>query len=172
MTKNTHKIIIIILLLLIILITSDIILLRAFNPKEIDDVNSELPCSDYYLEKSDILWVIPKYNNVSISESEIFCEYVLSLNKTLGLHGVYHEFEEFTTDRNQEYLQEGITEFEKCFGYKPELFKPPQLKISSSNKELIKNNNLKLKARFNQITHKVYHCDDSGDISNKFIDVV
>jgi len=35
-----------------------------------------------------------------------------------------------------------------------------------------KNNNLKLKGRFNQIIHKVYHCDDSQAIfPNWFIDI-
>jgi len=51
------------------------------------------------------------------------------------------------------------------------MFKPPQLKISEENKELIKENNLKLKTEFNQITHKTYHCNNSGRIGNRIINL-
>jgi len=61
------------------------------------------------------------------------------------LHGVYHTYKEFETDKDQDYLQEGIDEFKTCFGYEPEIFKPPQLKISKANKKLIKENNMTLK---------------------------
>ena len=145
-------------------------LVRLLSPKEIDDVSPEIPCEEEYLEKSDILWIIPKFNNKSISENKTWCNYILSLNKTLGLHGVTHEFEEFNSNRNQTYLEEGIKIFEECFGFKPEMFKLPQLEISNKNKELIKNNNLKLKGEVNQIIHKVYHCGNTEKFSNKFID--
>jgi predicted deacetylase len=145
-------------------------LVRLLSPKEIDDVSPEIPCEEEYLEKSDILWIIPKFNNKSISENKTWCNYILSLNKTLGLHGVTHEFEEFNSNRNQTYLEEGIKIFEDCFGFKPEMFKPPQLKISNKNKELIKNNNLKLKGEINQIIHKVYHCGYTENFKNRFID--
>jgi len=146
-------------------------LVRLISPKEIDDVSPEISCSEKYLKKSSILWVIPKFQGELISEDKEWCKYILSLNKTLGLHGVTHEFEEFNSNRNQSYLDEEIKIFEDCFGFKPEMFKPPQLKISNKNEELIKNNNLKLKGKFNQIIHKVYHCNDTGKFSNKFIDL-
>lgn len=158
-------------LAIILLLILTLFLIRLTSPREIDDVSPEIPCSLKHLEKSDILWVIPKFNNKPISENKEWCNYILSLNKTLGLHGVYHEFEEFNADRSQEYLQEGINIFEQCFGFKPEIFKPPQLKISEESKKLIKENNMKLKSKLNQLTHKVYHCNDDGRFKNWVIDL-
>ena len=161
MNKKTTFIIII---LIIILLIFDLFLIRLISPQEI-------PCQKEYVEKSGILWIIPKFNNKSISENKTWCNYILSLNKTLGLHGVTHEFKEFNTNKNSEYLQEGINIFEECFGFKPEIFKPPQLKISKENKKLIEDNNIKLKGRFNQIIHKVYHCNDTGRLPNWVVDL-
>ena len=70
-------------------------LVRVFSVKEVDDVSPSISCSDYILMKSQILWVIPNFNNKSIAEDIEWCNYILSLNKTLGLHGVYHSFNEF-----------------------------------------------------------------------------
>ena len=160
------------ILLIILSIILIIFFIRLINPREIDDVTPGIPCEDEYLEKSDILLVIPNFNNISIAENKFWCEKILSLNKTLGMHGITHEYNEFKTDRIEDYLEEGIEIFEKCFGFKPQMFKPPQLKISENNKKLIKNNNLELKTNFNQITHKVYHCNDSNVIKNKIIDLI
>ncbi|MBU0760487.1 MAG: hypothetical protein KJ600_00255 [Nanoarchaeota archaeon] len=155
--------------IILFLIPFSLFLLRATSQKQLDDLSPEIPCSENLIEKSDVLWVIPKFNNISIQDKE-WCDYILSLNKTLGLHGVYHTYEEFQTPRSQDYLNEGITAFENCFHFKPEIFKPPQLKISKENKQLIKNSGLKLKTQANQLTHKVYHCSDTGKFSNRFID--
>jgi predicted deacetylase len=160
----------IIISIILILLVSLFFSIRLFSSKEIDDINPEIPCLEKYIEKSDILWVIPKYQNKSIAENKEWCESILKLNKTLGLHGIYHTYEEFKTNRNLGYLQEGINIFEECFGFKPKIFKAPQLEISKQNKKLIKNNNLKLKGKMNQGLHKVYHCNDTGIFSNKFID--
>ena len=161
-----------ILIILIILFTMIFVLflIRYFSETQLDDVNPLIQCDKKLLEKSDVLFVIPIFKNQSIANNPEWCRQILSLNKTLGLHGVYHTYYEFLTDRNSEYLNKGIIAFEKCFGYKPTSFKPPQLKISKTNKKLIKNN-LKLKLIFNQIFHKVYHCNDTGRFSNKFIDL-
>ena len=43
--------------------------------------------------------------------------------------------------------------------------------ISEENKKLISENNIELKGRLNQFFHKVYHCNDTGEFSNKFIDL-
>ena len=146
-----------ILIILAILLIS-LFSIRTLSPKEIDDITPAFFCAEELLEKSDILFVIPIFNNTAISKNPEWCEYILSLNKTLGLHGVYHEYREFETDKNQTYLQKGIDEFKTCFGYEPTLFKPPQLRISQNNRELIKNNNMKLKTIPNKIIHKIYHC--------------
>jgi len=162
---------ILILLIIILLLIFILFLIRLTSLKEIDDVSPEIPCSEEYLEKSDILWVIPKFNNKSILNNKSWCQKILSLNKTLGLHGLTHEFEEFNTNKNKEYFQEAIDIFEQCFGFKPEIFKPPQLKISDENKELIKNNNMEFKGKINQILHKVYHCSDTEGFKNWVIDL-
>ncbi|HLD55504.1 MAG TPA: DUF2334 domain-containing protein [Candidatus Nanoarchaeia archaeon] len=163
------KIIILILFVFILLILS-LLITRIISPKEIDDITPEIPCASGDIEKSDVLWVVPKYNNHSISENKEWCNSILSLNKTLGMHGIYHNFNEFDSDKNQEDIKEGMKIFEECFLYEPTMFKPPQLKINEYNKGLIEEENLKLKLNFNQLIHKVYHCNDTGLFSNRFID--
>ena len=149
-----REIILIIFLALLISLFS----IRLLSPKELDDVTPALVCSEEFLKKGDILFVIPIFNNTPISENPEWCNYILSLNKSLGLHGVYHTYREFETDKSQEYLQRGIDEFKSCFGFEPEIFKPPQLRISKANKELIKENDMALKTISNKIIHKIYHC--------------
>lgn len=148
----------VIILLVIVILLVLLFSIRILSSKEIDDVTPAFFCAEELLEKSDILFVIPKFNNESISENPEWCEYILSLNKILGLHGVYHTYREFETDKDQNYLQEGINEFKECFGFEPEIFKPPQLKISKANGKLIKENNMRLKTIPNKIIHKIYHC--------------
>ncbi|MEK6829439.1 MAG: DUF2334 domain-containing protein [Nanoarchaeota archaeon] len=169
MIKKKLLIVLLVILSLILLL----FIIRLVSPKEIDDVTPGMPCKAEYLEKSDILWVIPNFDNISISENASWCEQILNLNKTIGMHGVTHEYDEFEVDRDNEYLYGGIKIFEHCFGFRPERFKSPQLKISDSNTKLIKGNNLELKMNFNQIIHKVYHCNDDPEIiKNKIIDWV
>ena len=160
------------LIIIIILLFLSLFFIRLVSHREIDDVSPEIPCSEKYLEKSDVLWVIPKFNNKLISENERWCEEIFGLNKTLGMHGVSHKFEEFSINRNKDYLQEGMNLFEKCFGFKPEIFKPPQLKITDGNKKLVKDSGMRLKGQFNQLTHKVYHCNNTGLFTNWVIDLV
>ena len=156
---------------IIFLLIFSLFFIRFLSPSELDDVHLEIFCEKELLDKSDVLWVIPKFNGEAISENKEWCEDILGLNKTLGMHGVYHSLNEFVEERNQEYLEEGIEIFENCFGFKPELFKPPQLRISKENKELILDNNLEFGGKANQVFHKVYHCDNSGFFSNKLIDL-
>lgn len=134
--------------------------LRLFSEVQIDDVSPEISCTQDLLKKSDNLFIIPKFNGKSIADNPEWCRYILSLNKTLSLHGLTHEYREFKTDRDEAYIQESIDIFYSCFGFYPKEFKPPQLAISSNNKKLVKSK-LKLLGEFNQITHKVYHCNDS-----------
>lgn len=171
MKKIAKKLIFLFSASILFLLIINLFFIRLVSPKEIDDISPEISCEENYIQKSEILWIIPFYNNKSISEDKKWCESILSLNKTLGLHGVYHTYEEFEIDRNSEYLQKGINSFENCFGFRPKLFKPPQLKISNNNKQLIQNNNMTLKAKFNQIISKVYHCNNTGLLSNGFVDL-
>lgn len=167
MKKGVKMILIIFIVLLICLF-----LIRLINPSEIDDVSPGISCPEIEIYNPNILYVIPNYNNTPISEDNEWCTYILSLNKTLALHGITHTYREFLYQNiSQEDLNFGISEFEKCFSFVPESFKPPHLGISRVNKQLIKENNLKLKNSFNQITHKVYHCNNGGIISNKLIKI-
>ncbi|MFH1803117.1 MAG: DUF2334 domain-containing protein [archaeon] len=160
---------IVLIVLLVLLPVIILFLIRPINPSELDDVTPEIPCSHELLKKTDTLWVIPKFNNTPISENREWCDQILALNKTLGLHGFYHTYQELNSEITQGQLDEAITIFEDCFHRPPKTFKPPQLKISKENKQLIENNGLEVKTTFNQITHKVYHCSDTGRFSNKFI---
>ncbi len=144
--------------------------IRLLSERQIDDISPEIPCDQELIEKSDILYVIQKYNNKSISENKIWCNYILSLNKELALHGLYHTYEEFAEDRSEEYLQESIDIFTQCFNQTPKRFKPPQLKISKNNAEMIENQ-MRLDGKLNQIFHKVYHCNDSGKYKNFMINI-
>lgn len=160
-----------IIILIVFLLILTLFFIRLISPREIDDVNPQIQCTNELMTKADILWIILYLNEKPISENKEWCNYILSLNKTLGLHGVNHEYHEFKIDRDQEYLNKSIKIFEECFGFKPKIFKAPQLKISENNKQLIKNNNMELRGVLNQIFHRVYHCNDSGRFSNRFIDI-
>lgn len=164
--KPLQKGIIIVLVLIIVLF-----IIRLISPTEIDDISPEIFCPELEKYNPDKLWVIPLYKEKPISENKEFCEYLLSLNKSIELHGIYHyPYREFLSENiSQEEFEKGLLEFEKCFSKNATMFKPPQLKISEENKVLIENNNLKLKGFFNQITHKVYHCSDTGDFPNWLI---
>jgi len=145
-------------------------IIRRVSHTELDDVSPGIECSDELLAKSDVLWVIPDFDNKSIAENGEWCNKIKSLGKTIGLHGVYHTYNEFRYDRNSEYLQKGIDDFTECFGYKPEIFKAPQLNLSVENKKMIEESGLKVSGKINQLFHKVYHCEDTGKFSNRFID--
>lgn len=163
------KLILILPFLLIILAFSLLIIFRNILPTQLDDVNPLISCENEIISKSDTLLVIPIYLNKSISENITWCKEILSLNKTLGMHGVYHNYQEFLVQKDEEYIKKGMIEFEKCFGFEPLIFEAPQLAISNINKNLIKSMNLKFRGYFYTITHKVYHCEDTGKYSNAFI---
>ena len=165
--KKSIKAILIFLGIIIILL----FIVRANSLREIDDINPLIPCEKEYLEKTDILWAIPLYQGKPNSENKKWCEEIKALNKTIGMHGIRHTYHEFEDNLSQQQIQEGMKIFEECFGFKPELFKPPQLAISEKNKELLKYNELKHNGFFNQLTHKVYHCNNTGVLSNEFHDV-
>jgi len=165
--KKTLYLILLIILLIIILLFS----IRLILPSQIDDISPEIACEKKLLEKAEIYYIIPKLNNKQISENKEWCNQILNTKKQLALHGVFHTYQEFKANKNQEYLNQGLTEFNNCFNQNPKRFKPPQLKISKQNKKLIKNNNLNLDIRFNQLFHKVYHCQDTGLFPNWLIDI-
>jgi predicted deacetylase len=169
--KNKRNFLYIILLILLILILI-LFWVRLVSPTEIDDVTPGIPCPELQIYNPDILYVIPNFENNPISENKEWCDYILSLNKELRMHGITHTYREFLYNEiSQEELNYGISEFEKCFGFAPNSFKSPQLETSYKNKQLIKENNLKFMTTLNQITHKVYHCNDSTFPYNKAINL-
>jgi predicted deacetylase len=139
--------------------------LRIVLPREIDDISPGISCEEKYLEKADVFVVIPKFEGIPISENKSWCEEISRLNKTLVLHGINHNYNEFNQEINQSDLEEAIKIFEDCFKETPKFFKAPQLALSSENKILLKKYNLTIKGRLNQFTHKVYHCEDKEGIS-------
>ena len=142
---------------------------RVFSARQIDDVSPGIQCDKELLNKVDVLYVIPKFENQSINKT--WCNEILALNKTLAMHGVVHTYNEFAEPRSEEYVQEGRQIFKDCFGFYPERFKAPQLNISNENKVIVKKT-MKLDNYANEIFHKVYHCSDTGKSSNRFIDFV
>ena len=161
----------ILLLIVCLLIGVALILffIRLFSPIEIDDVSPAISCNSVLLERSDVLWVIPLYKNASIGNNTEWCNSLLALNKTIGMHGVRHTFNEFSENRDEKYVQEGVDAFEKCFGRKPDMFKAPQLALNGENKKLIEREGMVVKGKLNQILHKVYHCRDTGTFHNWFV---
>ena len=145
--------------------------LRLILPRQIDDVNPLIPCRIDYLQKASTLWVIPYYKDFQISKNETWCKQILSLNKTLEMHGIHHTYKEFKYQIDEYEFEEGLKIFENCFNQTPTMFKPPQLAISNENRELLKKAHLKLKLFLNQGIHKVYHCNDTGTLPNAFHDL-
>jgi hypothetical protein len=160
-----------IFLLILVLLLFFVWIIRQVSSIELDDISPQIPCKKELIERSDIIFIIPKYNNIPISYNLTWCNEILSYNKTLALHGVYHTYEEFKTDRTKKYLEEGIKIFKDCFNKSPELFKPPQIAISKNNKILIKNH-FKYIGAIDQVFHKDYHCSDTGRYNNRFMDLI
>ncbi|OYT36030.1 hypothetical protein B6U91_02080 [Candidatus Pacearchaeota archaeon ex4484_71] len=159
------------LLLILLIFFASTSFARNISKRQIDDVSPEIFCEKEYLQKADILWVIPEYNNSPISKHKEWCKEIVSLNKTIGMHGLNHNYREFNYHITDEQLMKGVSEFEECFNQTPKMFKPPQLKISKENRQMIKRHNLELKRFSNQFFHKVYHCSDTGTLPNKFHDI-
>ncbi len=158
------------ILLILLIALLGLFLIRLLSEKQLDDVTPQISCSQKLLEKADVYYIIPIFNNKSIADNPEWCEKIKKSNKKLAMHGVYHTYEEFNTDRKQEYLNKGIEEFQKCFNQTPTIFKPPQIAISKNNKKLIKKN-MKLNFYLNELFHKSYHCEDTGEYPNWFIDL-
>jgi predicted deacetylase len=158
------------ILILVILVLS-LFVIRYFSPRHLDDLHPSIPCDKNLIKKSDYLAVIPQYENKSISNNKEWCKYIKDFNKSLVMHGVYHTYNEFDTVRDFDYIQEGKDIFLDCFGFNPTEFKAPQVALSKENKKILKEKfNFKIHTKFTQIFHKVYHCDDSGLLSNWITD--
>jgi len=160
------------ILIIILLLAAILFLSRLVTPREIDDVNPAISCENEYLDKSDIFWIVPIFHDTPISENKTWCNEILSMNKTLGMHGIYHEYHEFADPINETDLRKGMREFQLCFNQTPKLFKAPNLALSKENELLLQKYNLTIRTAFDQAIHKVYHCDDTGVLSNSFHDLL
>jgi predicted deacetylase len=164
-------------ILTLFLLISALEITRNLNYKQLDDVHPQMNCEEKYIQKGDVLMIMPLWQNDSIANYPDWCKEILSYNKTLGLHGIYHTYNEFLGKISEEELKLAIDEFEKCFGKSPELFEPPQWKISSENRVLVERY-LPVTNDLQGIFHKTYHCENEGEsfrflgikITNKLID--
>lgn len=162
-----------ILSLVFIILVSLVLLLwliRSFSEVQLDDITPGIPCDKELMYKADAFYVIPNFEGNNISENSSWCEYILSFNKDLRLHGFTHSYREFGTTKDKDYLEESIKTFEDCFNQTPSRFKAPQIMISDQNKKMAEES-LRLDHRLNQLFHKVYHCNDSGWPYNWFNDL-
>lgn len=131
-------------------------------PREIDDVHPWIPCQAHWLADSTWWWVIPLYGDQPLTADPAWVEHAKQSGKKLGMHGVRHTYAEFNTDVSREYVQKGIDEFERAFGYKPTDFKPPKMQITPHNLRLLREMGLTVHTTWQQNVHKIYHCEDHG----------
>ncbi|MCR4327041.1 MAG: DUF2334 domain-containing protein [Nanoarchaeota archaeon] len=148
-----------------------VFIVRLLNPVELDDLTPGIPCENELLKKADILWVVPNFENNSIAQNKTWCNEILSLNKTIGMHGINHNFREFKENITKEKIQQGVEIFENCFGFTPVMFKPPQLAISKEAKILIEESGMEIILGSNQLMHKIYHCNDSDLVKNWMVKI-
>jgi hypothetical protein len=139
--------------------------IRLVLPSQLDDVNPLMNCSEEVLDLGDVYFVIPKFSGIAIDGE--WCEEILNKNKELGMHGIYHTYNEFGIYRDGVYFNDGVEIFRDCFGFGPERFKPGHLVFSEENYWI--RNMVEVDLIWNQIFHKVYHCGDSGVFPNWMI---
>ena len=161
--KITLSVISIILLTLLA-----IFLIRLVSPRHLDDLSPEIPCDENLIKKSDILFIIPNFNNKSIADNSSWCTQLLAYNKTLALHGFQHTYQEFKTDRDEEYFKEAEAIFTSCFNQTVVMFKPSQLEISKNNLATAKQRYKTVYTPLNNLFHKAHHCNDTGSLPNWF----
>lgn len=130
------------------------------NPLIVDDVTPVSSC-DNLIEKADLLFVILNYQNHPLDSYPEWCEKMRMLNKTTGMHGITHQYHEFDKPVEKEELEEAVTIFENCFGYKPVIFRPPYNKISPENKALIESFSITV-YRDTFFLHPYCHCEPQG----------
>lgn len=140
---------------------------RLVLPSQLDDVSPGIPCSEELLNKVDAYYVIPKFEGVEIGK--VWCEEIAGRGKDIRMHGVTHEYKEFGELRSEEYFGEGVDIFETCFGFSPDRFKPGNLAWNDENNWI--KNEMEVDIVWNQIFHKVYHCNDTGVFKNWMIRV-
>jgi hypothetical protein len=128
-----------------------------------DDVHQNITQNYKYIDKSDMLFVIPKFENVPLTDNMNFVQKIKNKNKILGMHGVTHSPEgiftkaEFGYPVKEETIKEGMDIFENAFGYKPKYFKAPCYNLLPENQIKIEKLGMKVvgpeTAIFNRLLH-------------------
>jgi predicted deacetylase len=174
--KDFVKLIFILLFLIILILLVILFVIRNIAPRQVDDVNPGRFCEERLIDKSQTLMIIPLLNNISIADNKSWCDYILHLNKSLGIHGVYHNYDEFAVEVGDEYLSAGMEEFKRCFGFYPKIFEAPRLALNLKNKQILEDRDMAVRGYGFNIFHKVYHCTDFAKNSylvkqNQIIDI-
>ena len=144
----------------LILLGVFVLLTRTFGHKELDDVHPRImDTDDPYLQRSKYVWVIPLYMDDPISNYPEWVDRLKKSGKIIGLHGVKHTYREFGRDLPLEYIDRGVQEFRKAFGYYPKYFKPPVLDLTEHNGNIIRAYGMEIKSWFNQAIYSVFHSD-------------
>jgi peptidoglycan/xylan/chitin deacetylase (PgdA/CDA1 family) len=126
--------------------------------EELDDVHPRIQdVDDPLVKRSKWLWVMPLYMDDPISNHPEWVARIKNTGKILGLHGVKHTYNEFGYDLSEDYIQSGIDEFTKAFGYPPRHFKAPKISLTKNNEAIIRKHGMDIKGRFNQIIHQAHH---------------
>ena len=157
-------------------------LMRRLGPQHLDDVHPSLLCPFMARfvarPQRQLLWIIPMHEHLPISTYPDWCARMRGLaaagEVTLGMHGVYH-------DSNDEFLHacaagpcawgvrnvtglldEGIREFQRCFGAAPRHFAPPGQHISPRNLDIVRDvYGMQVRTTLDGLTSRIYHCDDT-----------
>ena len=146
-----------------VLATAGVLTCRLVLHEELDDVHPYiLDITDPLAQRSEWLWVIPMYMGEPISNHPHWVKELKDSGKKIGLHGVHHTKREFGTDRSDEYIDKGIKEFTKAFGYRPTHFKAPNLSLTPKNREKLENRGLVIRGTLNQVLHSVHHTKNKG----------
>ena len=148
------------LISIFILIIYFALLITSRSPLIIDDIHPQYSCPNL-IEKSDILYITPLFNGDSLLNHPEWCQEIKTMNKTLALHGINHNYHEFLEPITAEQLEEALTIFESCFNTTPKLFRPPYNKISSENKALVDHYGMTV-YKTTYILHPYCHCQPQG----------
>ena len=152
--------------ILTIMITLYII--RRNNIVHYDDIHPLIEPNLKYLDKSNFLFVIPKFKNKKLTNYPKWCNwlknYAKKNNKILALHGLEHDGTngfigdcEFLYEKKKKDIVEGINIFKQAFGYKPIYFKAPCYGLSIKNKLILKKLGLKIIGPETIIFNKLFH---------------
>lgn len=159
-------------------------LIRKGNPEHYDDLHPLIDMEKKYIDRSKYLFVIPKYENKSITDYPEWCNwlknYAKKNNKVLCLHGIKHTEKngwvgscEFNNKISKRDLMEGVKIFKQAFGYMPKYFKSPCYSLLNENESMIRDDfGMKIVGPETMVLNKVFHPNKTMGLSaaNKIIE--